>query len=655
MVRDRYAFPILACGAILPVSFLAGDVGVRASAGQTDIIVEIPNRPARASRTIEEAIAIARAARESGVAKPIVIALPSGVIHLTQPIAFTSADGGSTNAPLIIRGQPDGSTVVSGAAIVARDPSPETRIDLADAAPGLRPDLAATDSESGAPVTRLLLFQGRRVLSPSSWPATGYATDWKPVAGPTGSRLTTGGAPLPKGDDMVAAGYPSQDWQYQTLAARSDGTMLTLQRDRADTAFQKTVRLRLLNVPGPLAAGRYVVDGRIVRARRFEPGTPIEAALAPSLFTFDGAHDIRIEAVALEKTTGTAVTIANADAITFSDCFVGLTGGYAIDAANSRNIHVERCVVAQTGGGGIRLNGGDRTTLQPARNWVLASRIVDFGRLIRTYAPGVALTGVGNAVSGSFVGGAPHAGIVLAGNDHHVDDNELGFLACETNDASAIYMGRDWTQRGNRITGNFIHDIGPGTPGAIVSGVYLDDQFSGVVVDRNVMLRIPHGVYVGGGRDNHVSGNVFAAMTRSAIWIDDRGMNWQRDAAGPDGALRQTLRASPYLSPLWRSRYPALSTLLNDRPGYPVGNIASGNISIGGQFLWVSPMTLTVAGSGNKELPIGKVQTAALATGSIDQQYRAFGSYAVAGSNPGLRAKLLFGSYAGNATACPTP
>ena len=660
MVRDRYALSVLACGVTLPLSFLAGDVVGQAPADQQTsrpgITIEIPGQPSRTSRSIEEAVAMAREARHDGIAKPIVITLPSGVIHLAKPVAFTSADSGTASAPLIIRGQPDGSTVISGAVAIARNPSEEIRIDLARMVPGLKPDLTATGNEASDPATRLLLFQGRRALSPSSWPASGYATDWKPIPGaPT--RLTTTRGQLPKGDHLVAAGYVSQDWQYQTSAARSDGSTLTLtltlQRDRSDVAFQKTVRLRLLNVPGPLAAGRYVVVDGIVRMRPLEERTPIEAALAPSLFTFEGAHDIRIEAVALEKTTGTAVTLANADAITFTDCFIGLTGGYAVDAANSRDIHVERCVVAQTGGGGVRLNGGDRTTLQAARNWVRDSRIVDFGQAIRTYAPGVALTGVGNAVSGSFIGGAPHTGIVLAGNDHRVENNELGFLACETNDAGAIYMGRDWTQRGNRVTRNFLHDVGPGTPAAIVSGIYLDDQFSGTELDHNVMLRMPHGIYIGGGRDNHLNSNVFAGIARSAVWIDNRGMNWQRDAAGPNGMLRQSLAASPYLSPLWRARYPTLPNLLNDRPGDPIGNTATDNVVIGAQFLWAIPMTLTIPGQGNRELPIAKEQDAAFSTGSAAQRYRTFGTLAVAGPNPGLRTKLLFGSYAGNATVCP--
>jgi hypothetical protein len=649
---QAYTFSILACGAVLPAAFLAGDVGIGATAQRGTIAIEIPGQPTQNSQTIEDAVAMAKAGRRNGIEQPIVITLPSGVIHLTKPIAFTDSNGGTAKSPLIIRGQPDGSSVISGAVPIARDTSAEISVDLARVAPGFKPDLTATSTETGSPANRLVLFQDHRLLSLSSWPEKRYATDWKTLPGSNILRLTAANAGLPKGNDLVAAGYISQDWQYQAVNAQSDGTSLTLKGDDS-TAFQKTVRLKLLNVPGPLGVGRYALDQTIVKVRGFGSQAPVEMASATSLFTFDGAHDVRIEAVALEKTRGTAVTISNSDAISLTDCFIGLTGGYGVDAADSRNIHVERCVVSQTGGGGVRLNGGDRATLQPAHNWVQGSRIVDFGQSIRTYAPGVALTGVGNSVSGSFIGGAPHAGIVIAGNDHLVEDNELGFLVCETNDASAIYMGRDWTQRGNRLTRNFIHDVGPGTTGAIVSGIYLDDQFSGAQIDHNVMVHIPHGIYIGGGRDNHINDNIFAAMARSAVWIDDRGMNWQKDAAGPNGVLQKTLKASPYLSRLWRTRYPSVSNLLNNRPGYPIGNTATDNTSIDGQFLWASPMTLKIPGIGNQEMPITTPQKIALASGTARQQYLAIRGANSTKQVPGLQAKLLFANRASNATMCP--
>lgn len=652
MVRNTYTWSMLAFGAILPSSFLASDADVDAAGQQGGISIAIPGQAVQESKSLEDAVAIAQAGRGNGVDRPIVITLPSGVIHLTKPIAFNDRNGGTAKSPLIIRGQPDGSSIISGAVVVPGSGLAEAKIDLSRFAPGLKPDLTATSTEASSADAKLLLFQGGRTLSLSSWPATGYAADWKTLP-PNTLRPATEKIKLPTGVGLVAAGYISQDWRYETVATQSDGSTLTLDRGKADEAFQKTVRLKLLNVPGPLAAGRYVVDHKSVRVRGFGGKAPVEVAVAPSLFTFNGAHDVRIEAVALEKTTGTAVTITSSNAISLTDCFIGRTGGYAVDVADGRDVHVERCVVAQTGGGGVRLNGGNRTSLQSGRNAVLDSLVVDFGQLIRTYAPGVALTGVGNSVSGSFIGGAPHAGIVIAGNDHLIQGNEVGFVACETTDASAIYMGRDWTQRGNRLTRNFIHDVGPGTPGAIVSGIYLDDQFSGTQIDHNVMIRMPHGIFVGGGRDNHIEDNIFAMIGRSAVWIDDRGMNWQRDAAGPNGLLRQALTASPYLSPLWQKRYPALPNLLNERPGFPVGNTAARNTVIGGQFLWAHPMTLTLPGTGNQEAPITEIQQKALASGIFRQQYLAFRGSTWNASPPGLHAKLLFANYAKEPKLCP--
>lgn len=638
--------------AAIPVLLIACDAETVASAATKSAIrIMVAGQPDRHAKTLDDALAQARAARRFGPRGPITILLPAGITRLAQPIALTSADSGTPDAPLVIRGQADGSSTVSGAVTVATAPgSGEATVDLARVAPSLRPDLSVTSTEAGDPAARLLLFQDRLQLMPASWPATGYYSAWNVTA--SGTRLTASGARLPRGR-LVAAGYLSQDWQYETVPARSDGSAITLDRAAGAAPLQKTVRLKLLNTPGPLAPGHYAIKGATVRLKGFEADRPVEVAIARSLIAIDGAHNIRIERLALEKANGTAVTVTNATNIAFADCFVGLTGGYGIDVANGRNVDVDRCVIAHTGGGGVRLNGGDRTVLQPGGNDIRHSLIVDFGQLIRTYAPGVALTGVKNTVSQSFIGDGPHAGIVIAGNDHRVEGNELGFLACETNDASAIYMGRDWTQRGNRLTRNFIHDVGRNSPETIVSGIYLDDQFSGTQIDHNVMLRIPHGVFVGGGRDNRIDDNLFAAMARSAIWLDDRGVSWQRDAAAAGGLLRQSLEASPYRTPLWRARYPALARLPAERPGQPVGNSATNNRSIGAQFLWVSPMTLRLAGDGNQEVPVSVAQQAALRSSSIAAQYAAIGGPAVAGT-PGLRIDLLFARYAARPTRCAT-
>ena len=68
----------------------------------------------------------------------------------------------------------------------------------------------------------------------------------------------------------------------------------------------------------------------------------------------------------------------------------------------------------------------------------------------------------------------------MRGNDHVIEFNEIHHVALETGDVGAIYTGRDYTYRGNRIRHNFIHDTGGVGMGSM--GVYMDDCVSGTLI-----------------------------------------------------------------------------------------------------------------------------------------------------------------------------
>ena len=108
---------------------------------------------------------------------------------------------------------------------------------------------------------------------------------------------------------------------------------------------------------------------------------------------------------------------------------------------------------------GIVLSGGDRQNLTPANDIIRNSIVTRFGVDNPAYRPGIAIFGVGMTVEGCAIGNGPHSGIMIAGNDNQIERNELYSLVQETRDAGAIYMGRDWTNRGNVFAKNYFHDI----------------------------------------------------------------------------------------------------------------------------------------------------------------------------------------------------
>ena len=134
------------------------------------------------------------------------------------------------------------------------------------------------------------------------------------------------------------------------------------------------------------------------------------------------------------------------------------------------------------------------------------------------------------------------------------------------------------------------HDTGPGqvisnnVQPYEIKGVYLDDALSGITVRRNLFLNVMRPVFIGGGRDNEISMNIFLKPVVAAIHVDDRGLTWGASAvADPNYELRKRLAAVPYEFEPYRSRYPGLVNILNDDPGSPKNNRIGPNIVLGGK------------------------------------------------------------------------
>ena len=136
--------------------------------------------------------------------------------------------------------------------------------------------------------------------------------------------------------------------------------------------------------------------------------------------------------------------------------------------------------------------------------------------------------------------------------------NEIHNVCTETSDAGAIYMGQDWTMRGNIIRYNYLHDInlgGGATDTAGVTGIYLDDFFSGTIVYGNILDNVDRGVLVGGGRDNTIQNNIFFGCTNMAIDVDQRGLSWDASLiSNTNSYLWTKLYALPFQTPFCRNR-----------------------------------------------------------------------------------------------------
>ncbi|MCX7425654.1 MAG: right-handed parallel beta-helix repeat-containing protein [Planctomycetia bacterium] len=281
-----------------------------------------------------------------------------------------------------------------------------------------------------------------------------------------------------------------------------------------------------------------------------------------------------------EAARGTAIGISGGTADVIADCTLRNLGSSAVSITGGKGNGVQGCDIYNLGSGGISLSGGDRITLTPAGHWATNNEIHDYGQWQRMYSAGISLGGVGQRVAHNLIHSAPHIAISFGGNDHLMELNEIHDVCRESNDAGAIYSGRDWTMRGTVIRHNFMHHV-TGFENRGCVGVYLDDMFCGTEVTGNVFYKVTRAAFIGGGRDVLVANNVFVDCD-PALHVDARAMGWA--AYCVDTTMKERLLEMPYKQPPWSTRYPKLVNILDDEPAAPKGNVITLNVCSGGRW-----------------------------------------------------------------------
>lgn len=334
--------------------------------------------------------------------------------------------------------------------------------------------------------------------------------------------------------------------------------------------------------------GEYYID-RTNGFIYFYPPSDIEKGSAyisvnKTIIDIEKVSYVTIRGMMVEGCRETAIRIHDSEGTMVEASTVRNTGDGAILIEGGNRNGVAGCDIYNTGGFGIRIDAGDRKTLAPGRCFADNNYIHHIARLKRVYNPGITINGAGNRISHNLIANVPHMAIGFMGNDHIIEYNEIDSACYESNDAGAIYTGRNWTMRGNIIRYNYLHDIS-GFEGKGCVGIYLDDAFSSADITGNVFKNVTRAMMIGGGRDNNVINNIFIDCVPS-IHVDARGLGWMRNEHIPDWIKEAedsgTILGIAYNKPPYSVRYPRLSDILGDEPRAPKGNVISHNICYGG-------------------------------------------------------------------------
>jgi hypothetical protein len=564
-----------------------------------------------------------RKASQSAFKEKTTVWLHGGDYFRTNALELTAADSGTPNAPIVWRAWKDerarllggrkltGFQSVTDAAVLLRlDENARGHVvQLNLRALGIT-DFGEMKSRGfGRPtaVSHCELFFDHRPMTLARWPnegeftkIAGYPLGQKDEHGGQLGALTNGffyGGDRPRRwqdtSDLWAHGYWAYDWanSYEKVVSLDvEQRLVKTAPPHGHYGFRKDQRIYFLNVLEELdQPGEWFLD-RKTGVLYFWPPKPIATAIVARspdgtaipetllslldqpLLKLTGVSNVTFRGLILEATRANAVEIRGGASNRIAGCLIRNIGDSGVVINDGLGHSVEGCDIFDTGDGGVDLNGGDRQTLAPGGHFVENCHFQRQGRWSKCYVAAIHMTGVGMRASHNLIHDHPHCAILYWGNDHLMEFNEIHRIALETGDVGAIYTGRDYTFRGNKIRHNFIHHTGGVGMGSM--GVYMDDCVSGTEVFGNVFYKVHWAMFIGGGRDHRVENNLFVDCD-PAVRMDGRGLDKSPVWRGMvDDTMRKRLAEVPL--ELYRARYPEMKSL-DAHYGPPEGPAISGD------------------------------------------------------------------------------
>lgn len=319
--------------------------------------------------------------------------------------------------------------------------------------------------------------------------------------------------------------------------------------------------LEELNVPG-----EYYIDRKNMLLYLYPIEDNIEdveiSVSQKSILKARNVSNITFNGIDFRCTCTDAIDIIGNDC-TLKNCTVMGVGGWAIRLKGNGN-EVCGCDISHIGRGGISVSGGDIETLTPSGNIVENNYIHDWSEDKWTYCGGVEASGCGNVIKHNEFARSPHYAVFYSGNDNIIEYNYIHDVVQQSNDAGAIYSGRDWSAYGNIIRFNLLENIG--NENYFPVGIYWDDCQSGQTAFGNIIVNATGKAFlIGGGRDNIVENNIMLNSEYPMLY-DARGIEgvvangWYKGTQ-KDGVNWSIMHKAPITDAIWAKRFPTLATV----------------------------------------------------------------------------------------------
>jgi hypothetical protein len=557
-------------------------------------------------QTLARAQQAIRELKTSGQFKEAVtIHIASGTYHLAKPLNFDVRDTGFADRQIIWKAEASDTIISGGIALSNCAAENKTLWSCAVADMHLPESGPNKEPAKNNSIPTFNLFVDQNRLQLARWPDT----DWVHIKQPlTEKNSYTSHEQIPdvnNSEQTQVHIFAGNDWFDEYIPVASVDSHLNQINLAKNTTYPiiSGERFYLENIQSELnTPGEWFYDQINAKILFIPPEQTIPKVIVASslanLINIKGAHYLNFQNLNFRYTTGIPILITDANHITLDNIEINAVDSSALDTQNITELTISNSRIHDTGWMGVAINGGNRATLKPANNLIHNNYFHHLGKRFFAFSPAISTTGVGNRITHNLIENLPGAGVAINGNEHIFENNELSHICEQSSDCGAIYSGRNWTNRGNIIRSNSLHDIyGYGLQsvdpqtlafkyanyGAV--GVYLDDGVSGFSVIGNIFNKAgTNAIKVGGGRDHQIENNLFYTET-CAICIDDRwpAYDWN--------ANRKSLTEVPYQNPVWKAKYPELG-LPMQHDTWPEGNVIKHNIIIS---------------TGSENVPIGYI------------------------------------------------
>ena len=541
----------------------------------------------------------------------VTVNIAGGIYYLNRPLSFNLMDSGFVGREIVWQGEPDAEVIISGGLPITCKKRDALIWDCPLTQLPENKDFFDTGRIKGnAP--KFELYVNNQKLELARWPDQDWAHIKIPLDQKTQfSVMET--MPTLSGEISAAQVhiFPGNDWFDQIIGIEAVNQTDNTIKTATPTAYplDSGRRFYIQNLPSLLnAPGEWFFDNNtktisFIAPNGINPDTVVVSSL-PNIVIADDISYLTFKNLSFQYSASAPVFIKNANNVVLDRLDISNVGGKGVIVKNGKNIQLINNNIHHTGAEGIAIAGGDKKSLQSSGNVIHNNHIHHNGTILLAHSPSIRLEGVGGKVTHNLLEYGPITGIIFLGNDHLIEKNEVHHFCLQAADCGAIYSGRDWSTRGNVIRNNYIHDvIGFGMKSVDVAtnqvvyqspnyaiGVYLDDGASGFDVSGNIFENVAMSLHIHGGRDNKIYNNYFKTNDFT-IWV----------SLIPPVFLDQiqkTLDTSPYMTEIWKQKYPELATPMHNKT-WPEGNRIERNIFVtskpgGYSFRYFLPRDSTV-------------------------------------------------------------